>query len=489
MSFSPTIAHRQAVYQRKRRRRNSKETQFALIFGVLLALPTALYLGSGAPMKWVTAGHVVTGLGILTGLLATQVVLLMLLLAARIPWVDKVIGVDRAITLHNQLGKPALYGLLAHGLLITVGYALTDGINPIAETAALFGIQDMVLAYVSMILFVAVVVSSLVVVKRRLPREFWMGVHFLSYAAVAASIPHQFSMGTALGTGTVSRWYWASTYLITASALLVFRVVLPLVRSFRTSLRVTDVAVASWATLPSGERIADAWSVTMTGSHVSELEAESGQFFRWRFLTPGLWWQQHPYSLSAAPTGEALRITVRNLGSGSHALGALKPGARVFFAGPYGLFTEAARTQPRLVLAGAGAGIGPIRSLLETADFEPGECTVLLRASDEDGLLLREEIRDLCWNRGAVLFELVGHRALPANHYPLSVEGAAQLSRSSWLPAQHALSGYTLESYAPQLSASDVYVCGPGAWTDAVIADASAAGLKPHAIHSERFSW
>lgn len=489
MTLSPTLTNPTVDYRRKRRRRTSQETQFALAFGFAMAAPTALYLATGAPLEWHTAGDIVTGLGILTGLIATQMVLIMLLLAARIPWVDQTIGLDRAISLHNQLGKPSLYGLLAHGLLITVGYGLSEGVDPVTETMSLLGIGDMVWAYVSMALFVLVVVSSLVVVKRKLPREFWMGVHFLSYAAVASSIPHQFSMGSVLASGTISRWYWITAYLLTASAILVFRIALPLVRSFQASLRVSDVTVSSWRVLPSGGSVPDSWTVTMTGPGVRSLEAESGQFFRWRFLTPQLWWQQHPISLSAAPTGNSLRFTVRNLGSGSAAIGSVKTGTRVFFAGPYGLFTEAARTQPKLVLAGAGAGIGPIRSLVETADFAPGECTVIIRVADEDSLILRDEIREWCWNRGAVLFELVGHRAQASDRYSLSLERAAKLDRASWLPADHALAGYTLESYAPHLSQSDVYVCGPNAWTDAVLADAQAAGLKQESLHSERFSW
>ncbi|WP_084637225.1 ferric reductase-like transmembrane domain-containing protein [Neomicrococcus aestuarii] len=488
MTLTPTIANRTVEYQRKRRRRASNETLFALTFGVSVALPVALYLASGAPMAWANAADVVTGLGILAGLVATQVVVMMLLLAARIPWVDSMIGVDRAISLHNQLGKPALYGLLAHGLLITVGYSMTEGIDPIAETMSLLGISDMVWAYISMGLFLAVVGTSIVAVKRKLPREWWMGVHFLSYAAVASSIPHQFSMGSALGTGTLSRWYWISLYLITASALLVFRFALPLIRSLQSTLKVSDVSVSSWRTLPSGDKVPDSWSITMTGNGVNKLEAQAGQFFRWRFMNSKLWWQQHPFSLSAAPNSRSLRITVRNLGSGSAAMGSLTPGTRVFFAGPYGLFTEAARTQPQLVLAGAGAGIGPIRSLIENADFAPGECTVLIRSSDEDSLILREEIREWCWHRGAVLYELVGHRDRNPDH-ALTPELAERNARSSWLPAEHARAGYTLESYAPDLSRSDVYVCGPSAWTDAVIADAKAAGLPSESLHTERFSW
>jgi ferredoxin-NADP reductase len=41
-------------------------------------------------------------------------------------------------------------------------------------------------------------------------------------------------------------------------------------------------------------------SVYITGNDLDELRPAPGQFFRWRFLARGLWWQSHPYSLSAS---------------------------------------------------------------------------------------------------------------------------------------------------------------------------------------------
>ena len=82
----------------------------------------------------------------MTGLAGTDLILLMLVLAARIPWVDHTVGQDRAITLHRRLGKPALYLILAHAILLTVGYSISDGTNVIAETIGFFGLgSDMIL--------------------------------------------------------------------------------------------------------------------------------------------------------------------------------------------------------------------------------------------------------------------------------------------------------------------------------------------------------
>ena len=47
----------------------------------------------------------------------------------------------------------------------------------------------------------------------------------------------------------------------------------------------------------------------------------------------------------------------------------------------------------------------------------------------------------------------------------------------------------TLQHLVPHIAESDVYVCGPQAVADLVIADALAAGTPPSAIHNEKFSW
>ncbi|MFP3686388.1 ferric reductase-like transmembrane domain-containing protein, partial [Bacillus sp. SIMBA_026] len=78
--------------------------------------------------------------------------------------------------------------LLAHGLFIAIGYGAAEGLDPISESVSLWvNVPDMWLAYISALLFVAVVVTSLVAVRRRFPYEFWYAVHLLTYAAVATS--------------------------------------------------------------------------------------------------------------------------------------------------------------------------------------------------------------------------------------------------------------------------------------------------------------
>ena len=111
---------------------------------------------------------------------------------------------------------------------------------------------------------------------------------------------------------------------------------------------------------------------------------------------------------------------------------------------------------------------------MEDSELVPGETTILLRGSTRDENYLWDEIEQLAGKRGAHCYSSVGPRARRAH---------------SWLSARDVERGVSLKSVFPDLKHSDLYICGPQAWTDEVIADAKASGLPTHQIHTERFDW
>jgi predicted ferric reductase len=424
----------------------------------------ALYLAYGGAGDLTTVGGVVTSVGIVAGLIGTDLILLMLVLAARIPLLDRIFGHDRAMATHRSLGKPAVYLILAHAVLLIVGYGISSGVNPVAETVSLWNTPDMPLAFVGTGLLLAVVVTSLVAVRRKFKYEFWYLIHLLSYAAVLTALPHQLSVGGMLAVGTGQRVYWTALYVVALGSIIAFRFVEPVVKSLRHGIRVTSVE-----SLGSGVA-----SIHMSGRNLGTLGSSGGQYFIWRFWTAKTWWHSHPISLSAAPTDTSARITVRALGNGTTRLGRIPRGTRVSIEGPYGLFTDAGRTSPKLAIVAAGIGITPVRALLEDSRLVPGETTILLRGSHEGENFLWDEMEQLAAARGAHFYSSVGPRAR---------------RRQSWLAGRDVDRNVSLKSIFPDLRHSDLYVCGPEAWTDAVVADAKAFGLPDHQIHTERFDW
>jgi ferredoxin-NADP reductase len=206
-------------------------------------------------------------------------------------------------------------------------------------------------------------------------------------------------------------------------------------------------------------------SIILEGRHLDELGAEAGQFCRWRFLTAGLWFAAHPFSISAPPTASRLRLTVKALGDGSRRVHAVQVGTRVIAERPYGAMTAGRRSRRDVLLIAGGVGITPLRALFETLPLGPGQDLVLLyRASDREQVVFRDELAVLAAQRRAHVVYLLGH------------------DRDLLSPA-------SLARLVPGLTARDLYLCGPPGMA-AVVRDSLAhAGLPPHQLHEERFTF
>ena len=224
-------------------------------------------------------------------------------------------------------------------------------------------------------------------------------MHLYAYLGVALAFSHQLATGTDFLARPAARAYWTALYVVTLGALVIFRILLPPARSLLLHrLRVERVV----------EEAPGVVSLEIGGERLHRLRAQAGQFFTWRFLTRDRWWEAHPFSLSAAPDGRRLRITVKGLGDYTASLRAIPPGTRVIAEGPFGSFTAAARRRPRVALIAGGVGITPIRALLEDMPGGPEDITVVYRAVHDDDVILRTELDELAGRRGVEVHYLLG---------------------------------------------------------------------------------
>jgi ferredoxin-NADP reductase len=240
---------------------------------------------------------------------------------------------------------------------------------------------------------------------------------------------------------------------------------MPLARSLRHGIRVSAV-------VPDGR---SGVSVRMTGRRLERLHARGGQFFVWRFLDGPGWTRGHPFSLAADPAGGELVISARIVGDGTHRLAALRPGTRVLIEGPYGTMTADERRGGHLLMIGAGAGVAPLVSVLEDAEWAPEDATLLVRDHAEADALRTDAITRLVRERGLRHAPLIGPRARTA---------------SPWLPLSHAQwTGPDLIRYVtPRPADTDVFLCGPPPWMASVRADLRRAGVPAERIHLEAFT-
>ncbi|MFC5241415.1 ferredoxin reductase family protein [Streptomyces atrovirens] len=391
-------------------------------------------------------------LGRLTGLYAALLMAFQLLLVARLPWLDRRIGMDRLTLWHRWTGFGLLWTLLGHAVFITFGYAEMSSMDPVNQLVDLAETVEGVLrAVVALALIMVVGAVSARRARRRLAYETWHFVHLYTYVAVVLAFTHQVAVGSTFTASTAATAYWYGLWGAALTAVLAGRLVLPLWRNRRHRLRVTAV-------VPESDNVV---SVHITGRDLDRLPARAGQFFLWRFLTKDRWWQANPFSLSAAPDGRTLRLTAKAAGDGSAALRHLKPGTRVFAEGPYGAFTTLHRTRPDALLIAGGVGVTPIRALLEELD---GHAVVLYRVNTESDAVLHDELRELALAKGAGLHLVTGP------------------------PVPDRLAPGELSRLVPDLTDRDVYVCGPSGMTTAVLRGLRELGVPKRQIHYERFS-
>ena len=422
---------------------------------------TALWLGALGVATWpllvAAAGPGTPLIGVVAhvaGMLAGYGVLVLLVLMSRAPVLERGVGADVLARWHAR-GGPVVIGLvLVHAWAATLAWAGPRQLGLSGAAAEVVALPGLAAATLGTLLMLVVAVTSVRAARSRLRHERWHGLHLLMYVAVALGFAHQLAGPDLAG----HRWLqvaWALAYAHVFALVLRHRVLTPLRQATRHRMRVAEVR-------PEGAGVV---SIVVEGQHLDELQAESGQFFRWRFLTPDHWAAAHPFSLSAPPTATTLRLTVKALGDGSRGLQDLPVGTWVVAEGPYGSVTSSRRTRRDVLLIAGGVGITPLRALFETLPLAPGDDLLLLyRARSEDDLLFRDELDVLAARRGARVRYLLG-------------DDPGLLSTTS------------LQQLVPDLRTRDVFLCGSPRLTAAVRASLSRAGLPPGQLHEERFAF
>lgn len=429
-----------------------------------LLLVTYWWVGGGGITDLGSAASGVTSVGRLTGLWSAQLLLVQVLLMSRLPPLESAFGRDRLARTHRVVGFLSFDLVVVHVLTVVLGYASVRWTAVPATTWRLVTAYGGVLLSVAgTVCLVMVVVTSVRRARRRLRYESWHLIHLYGYLGVGLALPHQLWTGQEFLQSRAATVYWWSLWAAAAAAVLGWRLVLPLVRSARYGLRVTSVA----------RDAPDVVTVYLSGRQLDRLPARSGQFLVLRFLDGPGWSRANPFSLSAAPDGRSLRVTAKALGEGSARLAHLRPGTRVLFEGPYGRLSSRARTRRRVLLAGAGVGITPLRALAEGLDYAPGDAVLLYRYTGDP--LFVDELHALAAERGLEVVALGGPRTGPDSVLGPAAAGSDEQT--------------ALEFWVPGLAERDVYLCGPGAWTAGMERLAVAAGVPRDRLHTESFGW
>ena len=422
---------------------------------VLIGAGTAVsgamaFLGAPLPPPLVpTVAH-------LSGMWAGYGVAVMLLLMARIPALERGVGADRLARWHAKGGRAIILLVLLHGLTATLGWMQAQGIDPVTAVVQVLEMPGLLAATAATAILCGVGVVSARSARKRLSYEAWHALHLSTYLAVGLSFAHELA-GPNLAGHRLAQIWWSLLYTAAFALIVRYRFIEPVLRASRHRMRVERVVQES----------PNVVSLHIRGRHLSELGAEAGQFFRWRFLTAQTWYQANPFSLSSPPTDRHLRLTVEAVGAGTRALHRIKPGTRVLAEGPYGAMTEHRRSGRGVLLLAGGVGITPMRALFQTVDVDHGPVTLLYRASSDDDLLFVEELRQLAIERRMELRFIVGRSSDPTK----------------------AISRANLRRWIPDVARRDVFMCASPRFAAAARTALLECGVPARRIHHEEFAF
>jgi len=250
----------------------------AVIAGIGFGLAVALaFWGESlgalrAPGGWETLA------GRLSALVGTYLMLVMVVLMSRIPWLERSVGQDRLVRWHRRIGGWPIVLIAAHIVLVTWGYAQASSVGWLTQ------FWTFVVHYPDILQAIAAFspsghggVTSAKIARQRLKYETWWIVHLCVYLALGLAFFHQIHIGVMFITSPVARWLWTAIWLSVVASIVSFRLAIPIWRNLRHRLRVDSVV----------QEAPDVYSVIVSGRLLSRLAVSGGQFFNGAFSLLG----------------------------------------------------------------------------------------------------------------------------------------------------------------------------------------------------------
>lgn len=429
---------------------------------ILLALTFCLLFVGWSPNNWSLLKEdkvsVYLAWGRLSGLWLVYFVLAQLLLISRAAWLEKTFGLDRLLKWHRYNGQLIFVFVILHPILIALAY--NGGSNAWQQLQTFFArSEDIRSAIWAAILFLVLIVLAVVARRIKIKYQYWYATHLLLYLAIILAWGHQLEWGWDFANQNWFVVYWYALYAFVAINLLWYKFLRPLILYYQHRFYLDKIVFETSQTV----------SLYITGRNINKIKWLPGQFANWRFLAPGFFWESHPFSISNISGTNTIRLTVKNLGDFSLKLQTLKPGTKVIFDGPYGRFHLPVKTEDKFLFIAGGAGITPLKAMLEAA--LPNSNIVLLFFNRlEQDIIFKNDLQNLSQQGQLKL------------HFILSKE-------DNWTGEKGTVDAEKIQRLVPDFKERQAYICGPGPMMDAAIKTLKDLGVNNKQLHWEKFSW
>jgi predicted ferric reductase len=352
-------------------------------------------------------------------------------------------GLENMYLWHHRSGMLAYVLLLCHPLALAAA-SWPESAQLAWQALSPWGASWQIwLGWIALLLLMFGLTSTFIV---SLPYRRWRWMHMFLGLGVALALAHVYAVA---GSG-----YPLLLLIILTAAALGWRLIASDLGAAASSYRVTQV------TRP-GSDIIEARVVP----NATALTISPGQFVLSSFGEGPHYHgcgEYHPFTVSGIHKDGSLSISIKALGPCSQRLQALEPGVIVRLQGPFGTFLQDATSLPQLWVAG-GIGITPFIAALR-AQPRKLPTTLLYLFGNEKNAAFLDELRMLA--KSDPNFELLTHTS------------------SKGLPDFPELLGKV-----SQVSAREVYICGPQPMAESLIPCLLRQKIPEHLIHNEKYDF
>jgi predicted ferric reductase len=409
---------------------------------------------SGVLLRSGDHSSIIISLGRVVGLLGEFFILVQLVIMGRIRFVEHEFGLDKLNNLHRKIGYTWGSLIILHPLLLTIGYAKSNGVSLLMQFVDFFQHwQDVWKAIIGLAVMYIAIAISISIIRKKLKYETWYFTHLLIYGSIALFFGHQVNTGDA--DNTQFYYYWYVINFTVFGLVLVYRFLRPPYLALRYQFKIEKI-------VPENALVN---SVYITGKNLKSFKVEAGQYAHFNFLAKGMW-QTHPFSFSAAVNGEHLRLSIKKSGDFTSRIQNLTPGTKVLIDGPFGVFSERSAITKKFLFIAGGIGITPINALIES--MSPRGSDMILLYGNR-------------YKQDSTFFHELSHWGAKVYHiFSMEEERGHEF-------------GYVDEEkilrLAPDFKDRDIYICGPAIMMDKLIILFQKLGVPKNQVHFERFNY
>ncbi|MFZ2632456.1 MAG: ferredoxin reductase family protein [Desulfosalsimonadaceae bacterium] len=442
-----------------------------LFYGAMIISAVGLMMGSAASIPFfVESSSILYKFGLdrtllrtgkIVGILAGCLVMLQLVLASRLKFLDRVFALNTLLNTHRTIGIFIALGAVIHPALILY-----------SEDMLIIPLELRYWPEFVGVFLLAVILGTVTTAAGRLffglSFDRWRILHQTAVLiAAAAFFVHVLFVSDSFGTGAPRIMVFSA---MGAYGLLYSWVKLRFLRIRRKPFTVSGIR-------PVGR---EAFGLTLEPESVNGTAGIfpylPGQFGFIRITSSALSAEEHPFTIASAPTRPgSLEFVIRTSGDWTRRIGRVSPGDPVFIDGPYGFFTHLrGQTQQEIIMIAGGIGITPMLSMLRyMADKgDPRKITLIWSNRTREHIIFPDEFKALESRLRGLAVTYVITEAQDAG------PESGRLDQSA---LQRLLSGSGRRS-------AMVFVCGPPQMMFDITKALVRMGFLRRSIFTERFS-